>query len=141
MEHGLYWRKIWPPLRRAIHLLIYPFCTHANATDSTDVADAYFLAFITQVMETHCGIGFAGPWHLFGGVFYGIYLGMPAGLAALLVGLQPLLTATCAGPLLGERLTKQQWLGLLLGLIGISLVLGSKLELGGTLSSGFGAGH
>ena len=75
-----------------------------------------------------------------GGVFYGIYLGMPAGLAALLVGLQPLLTATCAGPLLGERLTKQQWLGLLLGLIGISLVLGSKLELGSTLFSGFGAG-
>jgi len=75
-----------------------------------------------------------------GGVFYGIYLGMPAGLTALLVGLQPLLTATCAGPLLGERLTKQQWLGLLLGLIGISLVLGSKLELGSTLSSGFGAG-
>ena len=75
-----------------------------------------------------------------GGVFYGIYLGMPAGLAALLVGLQPLLTAACAGPLLGERLTKQQWLGLLLGLIGISLVLGSKLELGSTLFSGFGAG-
>ena len=75
-----------------------------------------------------------------GGVFYGIYLGMPAGLTALLVGLQPLLTATCAGPLLGERLTKQQWLGLLLGLIGISLVLGSKLELGSTLFSGFGAG-
>ncbi|WP_404343106.1 DMT family transporter [Vreelandella venusta] len=75
-----------------------------------------------------------------GGVFYGIYLGMPAGLAALLVGLQPLLTAACAGPLLGERLTKQQWLGLMLGLLGISLVLGSKLELGGTLFSGFGAG-
>ncbi|GGC88156.1 DMT family transporter [Vreelandella lutescens] len=75
-----------------------------------------------------------------GGVFYGIYLGMPAGLAALLVGLQPLLTAACAGPLLGERLTKQQWLGLMLGLLGISLVLGSKLELGSTLFSGFGAG-
>lgn len=75
-----------------------------------------------------------------GGVFYGIYLGMPAGLAALLVGLQPLLTAACAGPLLGERLTKQQWCGLLLGLLGISLVLGSKLELGSTLFSGFGVG-
>ena len=75
-----------------------------------------------------------------GGVFYGIYLGMPAGLAALLVGLQPLLTAVCAGPLLGERLTKRQWCGLLLGLLGISLVLGSKLELGSTLFSGFGVG-
>lgn len=73
-----------------------------------------------------------------GGVFYGIYLGMPAGLAALLVGLQPLLTAVCAGPLLGEHLSKRQWLGLALGLIGICLVLGSKLEIGGALFAGFG---
>lgn len=75
-----------------------------------------------------------------GGVFYGIYLGMPAGLAALLVGLQPLLTAAFAGPLLGERLTKRQWLGLLFGLVGISLVLGSKLEFGTSLFAGFGVG-
>ncbi|WP_346796085.1 DMT family transporter [Halomonas sp. Bachu 37] len=75
-----------------------------------------------------------------GGVFYGIYLGMPAGLTALLVGLQPLLTAACAGPLLGERLTPRQWLGLALGLAGISLVLGSKLELGESLFQGFGLG-
>lgn len=73
-----------------------------------------------------------------GGVFYGIYLGMPAGLAALLVGLQPLLTAACAGPLLGEHLSKRQWLGLTLGLTGICLVLGSKLELGDALFTGFG---
>ncbi|WP_089707614.1 DMT family transporter [Vreelandella arcis] len=75
-----------------------------------------------------------------GGVFYGIALGMPAGLASLLVGLQPLLTAACAGPLLGERLVKQQWLGLVLGLVGISAVLGSQLELGQSLFSGFGVG-
>lgn len=73
-----------------------------------------------------------------GGVFYGIYWGMPAGLAALLVGLQPLLTAAFAGPLLGEQLKRQQWLGLALGLIGISLVLGSKLEIGESLFDGFG---
>lgn len=73
-----------------------------------------------------------------GGVFYGIYLGMPAGLAALLVGLQPLLTAAFAGPLLGEQLVRRQWVGLGLGLIGISLVLGSKLEIGETLFAGFG---
>ncbi|MEG3079833.1 DMT family transporter [Halomonas sp. 5021] len=75
-----------------------------------------------------------------GGVFYGISLGMPAGLASLLVGLQPLLTAACAGPLLGERLAKQQWLGLGLGLLGISAVLGSQLDLGQSLFSGFGLG-
>lgn len=73
-----------------------------------------------------------------GGVFYSIYQGMPAGLAALLVGLQPLLTAACAGPLLGEKLNRRQWVGLVVGLIGISLVLGSKLDIGETLFKGFG---
>ncbi|KAA0010095.1 DMT family transporter [Billgrantia pellis] len=75
-----------------------------------------------------------------GGVFYSISLGMPAGLAALLVGLQPLLTATLAGPLLGERITPIQWLGLALGLAGIALVLGSKLDPGTSLFQGFGLG-
>lgn len=75
-----------------------------------------------------------------GGVFYGIYLGMPAGLASLLVGLQPLLTAALAGPLLGERLSLAQWLGLALGLVGITLVLGSKLDPGEALFQGFGLG-
>ncbi len=75
-----------------------------------------------------------------GGVFYGIQLGMPAGLAALLVGLQPLLTAGLARPLLGERLVPLQWAGLALGLTGITLVLGSKLDPGGALFQGFGLG-
>ncbi|MFW3617079.1 DMT family transporter [Billgrantia antri] len=75
-----------------------------------------------------------------GGVFYGIYLGMPAGLTALLVGLQPLLTATLAGPLLGERITAIQWLGLVLGLVGIAMVLGSKLDPGTASFQGFGLG-
>ncbi|MDN3523348.1 DMT family transporter [Halomonas ramblicola] len=75
-----------------------------------------------------------------GGVFYGIFLGMPAGLAALLVGLQPLLTAGLAGPLLGERLTAAQWLGLVMGLAGIALVLGGKLDPGEALFRGFGPG-
>jgi len=75
-----------------------------------------------------------------GGVFYGIELGMPAGLAALLVGLQPLLTAALARPLLGERLSALQWLGLALGLFGITLVLGSKLDPGEALFQGFGLG-
>lgn len=75
-----------------------------------------------------------------GGVFYGIHLGMPAGLASLLVGLQPLLTAALAGPLLGERLSAYQWLGLALGLVGVALVLGGKLDPGDTLFQGFGTG-
>lgn len=76
-----------------------------------------------------------------GGVFYAIDLGLPAGLASLLVGLQPLLTAALALPLLGERLSPWQWLGLVLGLIGITLVLSGKLapDEGGAFQ-GFGLG-
>lgn len=61
------------------------------------------------------------------GVFASIYHGLPAGISALIVGLQPVLTATLVGPLLGERVTARQWLGLMLGLAGVALVLGDKL--------------
>lgn len=64
-----------------------------------------------------------------GGVFSSIYAGLPAGIAALIVGLQPLLTAVGAGVFLGERITRQQWVGFVLGLIGVVLVLGDKLTL------------
>lgn len=61
------------------------------------------------------------------GVWCAIRLGMPAGLSALIVGLQPLLTGLAA-PLVGERLRSGQWLGLLLGLAGVALVVGDKLS-------------
>ncbi len=65
-----------------------------------------------------------------GGVWAAIKLGMPAGLTALIVGMQPILTATAA-PLIGERVRPLQWLGLLLGLAGVALVVYAKLTLTG----------
>ena len=62
-----------------------------------------------------------------GGVFVAISLGLPAGVAALVMCLQPLLTAVCAGGLLGETVRARQWLGLLLGLAGVSLVVANKM--------------
>ena len=62
-----------------------------------------------------------------GGVFVAISLGMPAGVTSLVVGLQPVLTAIFAPALLKERIVARQWLGLLLGLIGVGLVVGEKL--------------
>lgn len=62
-----------------------------------------------------------------GGVFVGISLGVEVGVSALIVGLQPLLTAAFAGALLGERVNARQWLGLALGLLGVSLVLAGKV--------------
>jgi drug/metabolite transporter (DMT)-like permease len=62
-----------------------------------------------------------------GGVFFAISAGLPAGMAALIVGLQPLTTALVAGPYLGEQLRPRQWLGLVLGLFGVALVVVDKL--------------
>lgn len=63
-----------------------------------------------------------------GGVFVAIDRGVPAGLAALIVGLQPILTALLAGRLLGERTSAGQWGGLVLGLTGVAMVLGERME-------------
>ena len=60
------------------------------------------------------------------GVWSAIKLGMPAGLSALIVGLQPLLTGFAA-PLVGEPLRPRQWVGLVLGLLGVGLVVIEKL--------------
>ena len=59
-----------------------------------------------------------------GGVFYSISIGMPTGIAALIVTLQPVLTNALSGPILGEKVTTKQWIGVLVGFIGATLVLG-----------------
>ena len=58
-----------------------------------------------------------------GGVSVAIFLGLPAGLAALIVALQPILTSTLANRWLGERVAMHQWAGLILGLAGVWLVV------------------
>jgi len=65
-----------------------------------------------------------------GGVWWAIAEGMPAGPSALIVGLQPLLTAFLAGAV-GERATVRQWAGLILGFGGVALVLSDRLTLQG----------
>lgn len=65
-----------------------------------------------------------------GGVFAAIKLSMPAGVASLIVGLQPILTAIFAWLLLSNKLSLRQMLGLLLGLAGVSLVLMQSKSMG-----------
>lgn len=74
-----------------------------------------------------------------GGVWVAVKEGMSAGLVALIVGLQPILTAWLAA-LIAEKVTRQQWLGLVIGLMGVGLVVWTKLSLIGLswLSLGFG---
>ena len=62
-----------------------------------------------------------------GGVFFSISIGMPAGIAALIVTLQPIFTNVLSGPILNEKITIKQWIGALLGFVGAILVLGFDL--------------
>ncbi len=69
-----------------------------------------------------------------GGVFVALSQGVPAGISALLPGLQPILTATLASRFLGERVNAVQWGGLALGLIGVLLVLNDRnVAMSGTV--------
>ena len=62
-----------------------------------------------------------------GGLFVGISLGVPAGLSAIIVNLQPVLTSSLAARALGERVTARGWLGLAFGFLGVILAVGEKL--------------
>jgi drug/metabolite transporter (DMT)-like permease len=61
-----------------------------------------------------------------GGVFVAIKHGLPTGVTALVVGMQPLLTALGAGWLLGEQVSGRQWGGLALGFVGVGLVVSGR---------------
>ena len=74
-----------------------------------------------------------------GGVFYSISIGMPTGIAALIVTLQPILTNALSGPILNEKVSTRQWVGVLLGFVGAALVLGfdigSKIPAAGLVAT------
>src|SRR5260370_31547011 len=80
-----------------------------------------------------------------GVLVHGFYLGgtaiaishsIPAGLSALIPGLQPILTSTLANRWLGERVTPLQWSGLLVGLAGVVLILHGR-PMGGEAGWGW----
>ena len=74
-----------------------------------------------------------------GGVFYSISIGMPTGIAALIVTLQPVLTNALSSPILNEKVSTKQWVGVLLGFAGAALVLGfdigSKIPTAGLFAT------
>ena len=82
-----------------------------------DLVTQLWMAFLTQVV--YLGLCFTGIDH-----------GITAGVTALICSLQPLLIATVAGPLLGEAVSNRQWIGLVLGLLGVALVVADDLSTG-----------
>ena len=89
------------------------------------------------IQSVFSGVLFHGFY--LGGVFFSVSKGLPTGIAALIVTLQPILTNSLAGPVLKEKVTWKQWVGVILGFIGATLVLGfdigNKLPLIGILSA------
>ncbi|GAA3579115.1 DMT family transporter [Kribbella ginsengisoli] len=76
---------------------------------------------------THAVMAFLTQCVYLGLIFTGIDHGISAGVTALIGSLQPILIATVAGPLLGERVSPRQWGGLLLGLAGVAFVVADDL--------------
>jgi drug/metabolite transporter (DMT)-like permease len=68
--------------------------------------------------------GYLGP------VYWAVAHGMPAGVSALIVGLQPLMTAILAAWIVKERIALRHWLGLAVGILGVALVVSPKLQGG-----------
>jgi drug/metabolite transporter (DMT)-like permease len=74
----------------------------------------------------------------FGGVYTGLKLGVSSGVSALIIGAMPLSTALCA-TVVGERLAWRQWVGLVLGFVGVALVLDGRLGSGAGTLGGYAA--
>jgi len=89
------------------------------------------------IQSIFSGVLFHGIY--LGGVFYSVSIGLPTGIAALIVTLQPILTNALAGKFLNENVSLKQWIGVLLGFLGAGLVLGfdigSSLPIIGVISS------
>ena len=66
-----------------------------------------------------------------GGVFWSVHHGLPAGISALVTGLQPLLTAMLSFWLLGERVRARRWCGIGVGFAGVLMVLAPQLARAG----------
>ena len=108
----LAWRFLVAGVLAAVILLVRrPMLTRK------DLVTQVWMAFLTQCV--YLGL-----------IFTGIDHGITAGVTALIGSLQPLLIATVAGPLLGERVSRRQWVGLVLGVAGVGLVVADDLHAG-----------
>ena len=113
--------------------ILLPVAMATRATWPADLKQAVHVAVVGLLVHAA----------YLGGVFSAIDRGLPAGVAALIVALQPVVTAVVVGPILGERVTARQALGFVLGLAGVTTVLASKMsaEPGAILAfQGFGMG-
>ena len=114
-----------PPLK---FLLVRFACVAVLMTAVVIVTRAPWPSGFRQVLHVAIAALLVHGLYL-GGVFVSIAGGMPAGTSAMLVGLQPIVTVLLARGFLGERISARQWLGLVLGLVGVYCVVRHKIAL------------
>lgn len=95
-------------------ILIFAYCVGAKWPDNIKDAGHSIVA----------GVLIHGAY--LGGVFHAIDLGMSVGISAIIIGLQPVLTAFASAPLFGEPVSAKQWLGIGLGFIGLVIIVSAK---------------
>lgn len=97
------------------------------------------MGIFTLVMKARWPRQLKTIWHLAvaGVLTHAVYLGaswsavaqeVPVGIVAIIAGLQPLVTSVLAGPMLGEKTTQRQWIGLLVGFLGIFIIVEPRLQ-------------
>jgi len=101
-------------------VLMLPVCWIARAAWPSNLREAGHVMVAGALIQA----GYLG------GVFVALSLGMPAGVAALIVGLQPILTGFLSGHMVDERASKRQWTGIVLGFLGVMIVVWNKMSLG-----------
>jgi drug/metabolite transporter (DMT)-like permease len=100
--------------------LMLPVCWIARATWPVNASETFHVMVAGALIQA----GYLG------GVFVALSLGMPAGVAALIVGLQPILTGFLSGHMVDERASNRQWAGIVLGFVGVMMVVWNKMSLG-----------
>ena len=100
-----------------VSLGFFIFCVFTNSK--------IILSFNDFIKASIIGICFHGLY--LGGVFYAISENLSVGITAIIVSLQPILTAIFAGPFLKEVVTWKQWTGIMLGFLGTLLVIGMDI--------------
>src|SRR6185503_19291782 len=122
VEHGFHRGALRSALHRAVH---FPRRAHGlrGRGDGRDRARHARTLATRGRNRPQPGGGLASARRHLGGVFIAISQGVPAGISALIPGLQPILTSTIANRFMGEKVTLAQWFGLALGFVGVLLVL------------------
>lgn len=81
-----------------------------------------------RALAEQSAIGTLSQGGYLGAIVWAVGAGVPAGTAALIAALQPLAAGALAGRLLGENVSRRQWAGLLIGLLGVALVVREDLS-------------